>query len=252
MLRKILAVFALAMTLTTSMTLVASSPVEAAPAHDDQITRLYITALGRFPDAEGQVYWTQRRMNGESLVELAREMIAFPEALAVTSGDFVVDAYRNALGRYPEPEGHAYWLAFEDPAEAIAYIADSEEHRNKTGTLPPPPEGPVVEPGTSRPQAKGDHPDGWVDAGSGVFVPPILLQIRHCESRDNYTAANPRSSARGAYQFLRTSWAAYGHAQRYGVGSADQATPAQQDEAAVVTWRQDGTRPWAASRHCWG
>ena len=60
----------------------------------------------------------------------------------------------------------------------------------------------------------------------------------------DYSAANPRSSARGAYQFLTGSWAAYGHAKRYGVSTADKASPAQQDEAAVITWERSGTRPW--------
>ncbi len=96
-----------------------------------------------------------------------------------------------------------------------------------------------------------EHPDGWVDAGSGVFVPQIMLDIRYCESRDNYTAANPSSSARGAYQFLTGSWAAYGHAERYGVNQAHLATAAQQDEAALITWQRDGTRPWNASKSCW-
>ncbi len=96
------------------------------------------------------------------------------------------------------------------------------------------------------------NPDGFVDAGHGVLVPPVLLKIRFCESTDNYTAANPNSSARGAYQFLTGSWAAYGHAERYGVNQAHLATPAQQDEAALLTWQRDGTRPWNASRSCWG
>lgn len=96
------------------------------------------------------------------------------------------------------------------------------------------------------------HPAGWLDGGNGVFLPPVLLDIRFCESRDDYTAANPRSTARGGYQFLTGSWEWYGHAERYGVSSADQATPAQQDEAALLTWQQDGERPWYASRHCWG
>ena len=109
-----------------------------------------------------------------------------------------------------------------------------------------PTEPPTTEPPTT------EHPDGWVDAGHGVYVPPVMLQIRYCESRDNYTAANPSSSARGAYQFLKSSWAAYGHADRYGVSEAHLATPAQQDEAALLTWQRDGTRPWNASRHCWG
>lgn len=93
--------------------------------------------------------------------------------------------------------------------------------------------------------------DGWVDTGNGVLVPPVLLAIRWCESRDDYQAANPSSSARGAYQFLSGSWAAYGHADRYGVSTADQATRVQQDQAALLTWERDGTRPWNASRSCW-
>lgn len=93
--------------------------------------------------------------------------------------------------------------------------------------------------------------DGWVDTGNGVLVPPVLLAIRWCESRDDYQAANPSSSARGAYQFLSGSWRAYGHADRYGVSTADQASRAQQDEAALLTWERDGTRPWNASRSCW-
>jgi hypothetical protein len=104
--------------------------------------------------------------------------------------------------------------------------------------------GGLVEP-TVEPEAE------WVDAGHGVAVPDVLLRIRFCESTNYYQAAHRVSSARGAYQFLTKSWNWYGHAARYGVASADQATPAQQDEAAVLTLRRSGTRPWAASRHCW-
>ncbi len=121
--RKLYSILACATMLTTSMAIVASpmaDAAEVAPAYDDQITRLYITALGRYPDAEGQAYWANRRINGESLIDLARVMINTPEAKASTSGDFVVDAYRNALARSPEPEGHAYWLAYDDPARAVA------------------------------------------------------------------------------------------------------------------------------------
>ena len=92
----------------------------------------------------------------------------------------------------------------------------------------------------------------WIDAGNGVLVPPVLLAIRFCESTDNYLAVNPYSTARGAYQFLTTSWAWYGHADRYGVSQAHLATPAQQDEAALITWQRDGTSPWQASSSCWG
>lgn len=221
----------------------------ATEAHDDQIVRLYVTALGRTPDAQGLAYWSDRRENGETMVDLAREMISLPEAQAVSSGDFVVDAYRNVLDRDPEPGGYEHWASFNDPAVAVAQIADSPEAQALTGTTAPP--IPLVEVSPA-PAAATNVPTGWVDSGNGVFLPPILLEIRFCESTDNYTAANSRSSARGAYQFLSSSWAWYGHAARYGVSSADQATPAQQDEAALLTWQQDGTRPWYASRHCWG
>ncbi|MCP3989681.1 MAG: hypothetical protein GY724_11440 [Actinomycetia bacterium] len=103
---------------------------------------------------------------------------------------------------------------------------------------------------TEAPPTTADN--GWVDSGNGVMVPSVLLAIRFCESTDNYQAANPSSSARGAYQFLTNSWAWYGHADRYGVTQAHLATPAQQDEAALITWQKDGTTPWAASRSCWG
>ena len=96
-----------------------------------------------------------------------------------------------------------------------------------------------------------DPESEWIDAGNGVLVPDVLLKIRFCESTNNYSAAHRYSSARGAYQFLRGSWQWYGHANRYGVPEANLATPAQQDEAAVITVRKDGLRPWYASRHCW-
>lgn len=227
----------------------AQTATAATEAHDDQIIRLYKTVLGRMPDAEGAAYWTQRRLQGESLIDIARVMLTTPEPIERSSGDFIVDAYRNALDRDPDPQGYDYWTALDDPALAIAYISDSEEHREITGTIAPPPRT-VAAPSSL--ELDSEIPAGWVNAGYGVYVPPVLLAIRWCESRDNYTAANRYSSARGAYQFLRSSWAAYGHAARYGVASADLATPAQQDEAAVITWQRSGTRPWLASAHCWG
>ena len=91
----------------------------------------------------------------------------------------------------------------------------------------------------------------WKDSGNGVALPDLLLRIRFCESTNNYRAAHTNSSARGAYQFLTMSWDYYGHAARYGVASADLATPAQQDEAALLTYQQVGASPWAESRACW-
>ncbi|MEM9614578.1 MAG: transglycosylase family protein [Actinomycetota bacterium] len=123
-----------------------------------------------------------------------------------------------------------------EPADAMESLVDLVT----TSTVP----GQWVEPEV-QPQSQ------WVDGGNGVALPDVLLRIRFCESTNNYNAANSYSSARGAYQFLTMSWDWYGHAARYGVASANLATPAQQDEAALLTFQQDGARPWAESRACW-
>ncbi len=246
----------LAVLIVGAMLVSSATPVTSAPAHDDQITRLYLTVLGRYPDAGGHRYWADRRASGEPLTGLVRAMLDTPEVGERSSGDLVVDAYRNALGREPDAGGYTYWSS-KHPWDAIVGISESVEHQLSTGTLPPPLPASFAA-ASSQVQAL-DYPteretvaDGWIDAGHGIWLPPILLQIRFCESTDNYQAANQRSSARGAYQFLTGSWAAYGHADRYGVPQAHLATPAQQDEAALITWQADGTRPWNASRHCWG
>lgn len=56
---------------------------------------------------------------------------------------------------------------------------------------------------------------------------------------------NPSSGASGAYQFLGSTWHAMGFDARYGVSSAAQASPAQQDEAAQIMYNQVGRSPWA-------
>ncbi len=214
-------------------------------APNDRITRLYRAALGREPDLAGHAYWVDQLNRGSSLLGLTKALMVSDEARLKSTGDSLRDAYRWALGREPDPDGYAYWSQFET-AHAVIYISDSAEHKSVTGREV------IAGPAALAPLIEVSGPAGWVNAGHGVYVPPILIQIRRCESGGNYLAANPRSSARGAYQFLLSSWAAYGHAQRYGVFEAHRATPAQQDEAAVITWKRDGTRPWYASRSCWG
>jgi len=76
--------------------------------------------------------------------------------------------------------------------------------------------------------------------------PAVMLRIRWCESRDDYTARNPTSSASGAWQFIDSTWANYG-----GYPRAYLAPPEVQDAKAMLTYQASGTRPWAASRSCW-
>lgn len=123
-------------------------------------------------------------------------------------------------------------------ASAIAAVVETESPQQTTTTTT------WVEP--ELPPASE-----WVDSGNGVMVPDLQLRIRFCESTNNYLAASPYSTARGAYQFLIGSWDWYGHRARTGVDEAHLATPAQQDESALLTLQEHGTGPWAESRGCW-
>ena len=80
-------------------------------------------------------------------------------------------------------------------------------------------------------------------------LPAILITIRGCESGHDYTARNPRSSASGAFQFIDSTWRAYGDSRW---PRAYLAPREVQDAAALRLYRASGTSPWNASRSCWG
>lgn len=67
-----------------------------------------------------------------------------------------------------------------------------------------------------------------------MTVDEIMARIRDLESGHNYRAANPQSSARGAYQFIRGTWQSL--TRRYGIGTqyaeAHLAPPEIQDAVA--------------------
>jgi len=73
--------------------------------------------------------------------------------------------------------------------------------------------------------------------------------IAACESGGNPVAQNPTSTASGLFQFLTTSWLAYGGGQY--APTAAQATAAQQTAIADRAYAQSGLTPWEASRACW-
>jgi nucleoid-associated protein YgaU len=78
---------------------------------------------------------------------------------------------------------------------------------------------------------------------------PNWTPIIACESGGNATAQNPASTASGLFQFLDSSWIAYGGG-RYASRAKD-ATPAQQYEIANRAYAQSGLAPWSASQRCW-
>lgn len=74
-----------------------------------------------------------------------------------------------------------------------------------------------------------------------------LAWIAWCESGCNPTAHNGSSTAAGKYQWLTTSWGGWG-----GYPTADQAPESAQDQKSLDAYNISGTRPWEASRGCWG
>jgi hypothetical protein len=78
-------------------------------------------------------------------------------------------------------------------------------------------------------------------------VAGIQARIRWCESRNNYRAENPNSTASGAYQFLDGTWRSVTGLEP----PASAYPPAVQDTAFVKLYAQLGTKPWIASQSCW-
>jgi len=77
-------------------------------------------------------------------------------------------------------------------------------------------------------KARGGRPGGTWDC------------IRQLESGNNYSAPGG-----GAYQFLDSTWHAMGYS-----GTASDAPPAQQDEAAVRLQQQAGWDQWTTAKRC--
>ena len=83
----------------------------------------------------------------------------------------------------------------------------------------------------------------------------LLDRIIGCESGGDPTARNPVSSASGILQFVdgtwRYVWTDYLGSQPP-TARAYQATVAEQMRAGRALYEREGTRPWNASRSCWG
>jgi hypothetical protein len=87
-------------------------------------------------------------------------------------------------------------------------------------------------------------------SANAAHADPDWAPIIACESGGNPTAQNPSSTASGLFQFLDTSWIAYGGGKY--ASRAKYATPTQQYEIANRAYAQSGLTPWTASKGCWG
>ena len=88
--------------------------------------------------------------------------------------------------------------------------------------------------------AQAAEPAPSVAPAPSVDWTPIIK----CESGHNPKAQNRSSTASGLFQFLDSSWKAYGRA-KYSSRAKD-ATVAQQTEIAEAAFRRSGLSPWKA------
>lgn len=76
----------------------------------------------------------------------------------------------------------------------------------------------------------------------------LLEAIAYCESKNDYGAQNPRSTAYGRYQITRDTFA---DANKALGGLLDIQNPTDQDLAAQWLINTRGTRPWISTKGCW-
>lgn len=137
--------------------------------------------------------------------------------------DFLVEELEVKVNRTPSvSRGQG-----RDPLEAtIDYTEHMETYEPPAPPTPTP--APVAEP--------ADVPN--VDTVSGDPTAEQWADLRECESGGNYQI-NTGNGYSGAYQFLDSTWQAYG-----GTGSAYQASPAEQDMRALMLYHASGSGPW--------
>ncbi len=80
----------------------------------------------------------------------------------------------------------------------------------------------------------------------------ILYKVAYCESRNIATAKNPKSTAKGRFQFLDSSWKYYGQ-KLWGEKIKDKNVFDYEDntELAMYVYSINKLKDWEESRKCW-
>ena len=109
-----------------------------------QVSRLYLSVLGRAPDRGGLAFWTNRRKAGVPLATLATQVMATREFTsrygAPDEVAFVDLLYRNVLGRDGDPTGRAYWIGALTGrrltrTQVVMLFSESPENKARTAAL---------------------------------------------------------------------------------------------------------------------
>jgi len=90
-----------------------SAPIIVHDAVDNFIIRLYAFTLGRGPDAEGHSYWKNMVYGGFTGGNLAYNFLFSQEFTNKNHSNsaFIDILYLTMMGRHPDAEGKAFWLA---------------------------------------------------------------------------------------------------------------------------------------------
>ena len=75
-----------------------------------QVKQVFEQQLGRAPDTGGAQYYQSQVDSGRSIADISKEIAQSKEGQKIDK-QAATSAYRQALGRNPEPEGLQYWLS---------------------------------------------------------------------------------------------------------------------------------------------
>jgi serralysin len=103
-----------------------------------QVARLYDTTLGRLPDADGLVSWTNALKSGVSLAEISKGFTNSTEFQqqygSLDNAGFMALLYSNVLDRQPDSAGMAVWTesmsSGKARADVVVEFSESAEHQN--------------------------------------------------------------------------------------------------------------------------
>jgi hypothetical protein len=89
---------------------IAARPEAVKENADAVVTQIFTQQLGRAPDAAGLQYWSNLYQNGGNTQAIVAGISQSKEGQDMDIQG-ATSAYRQALGRNPEPEGMQYWLS---------------------------------------------------------------------------------------------------------------------------------------------